>query len=238
MMHLRARKGLTAAKVLIWALGAGVGAHAWAARPMTTEDADSSEAGQCQVEAWTDHDHRGQHAHLSPACGLVDGVELGAELIGGSPASAEPSSRALSLKWTPTWLTWEGWIAGIKAGAEQKKSPNTGRWGAAGASLTALASRHLSDDLTLHINLGHYHSQPATPTATLAAAGLAWTPQERWLVFAELQAQHQASALQQAGVRWWLLPDQLGLDLTAGRSNGVRNSRSWGLGLGWYGLSF
>jgi hypothetical protein len=205
---------------------------------MATEDAATVAVRECQAETWADHDADGQHAHLGGACGLTDGLELGLELIAGDASSAVPVSQGIGLKWAPTWLAWEGWQFGLKTSTARVRSQETGRWRATRLNLTGIATRELSDTLAVHLNMGHYHSQPDQPVATVAAAAVNWTPSERWLLFAELLGQHRAPAVQQAGVRYWLLPETLGIDLTAGRSNATRDSRSWGIGLGWYGISF
>jgi len=228
---LAARTGFAA--LLLTATGA-----AWSARPLATEDNGTNPPGQCQVESWVDNDHDGRHGHFAPACGLMPGLELALDFIGGQPSSAVPVSRSAALRWAPDWMSWQGWQFGLKGGIAQEKATDTGHWVDTGPNVTLVASRALDANWTVFVNMGHYHSQPDVPAATVAALAVTWTPSARWLVFAELLGQHQAPAAQQVGVRWWLWPDKLGLDFTAGRANTTPDSRSWGVGLGWYGLSF
>lgn len=232
MINARAARIGTAALMLTAA------SSVWAARPLATEDNGTNAAGQCQVESWVDNDRDGRHGHIAPACGLMPGLELALDFVGGKPSSAVPISRSAALRWAPDWMNWQGWQFGVKGGLAQEKAIETGRWRDATPNFTMVASHELDASWTVFVNMGHYHSQPDVPAATVAAVALTWAPDARWLVFAELLGQHQAPATQQVGMRWWLWPDKLGLDFTAGRANATRDSRSWGVGLGWYGLSF
>jgi hypothetical protein len=58
------------------------------------------------------------------------------------------------------------------------------------------------------------------------------------MVFAELNGDNRSAATQSVGMRWWLLPETLGLDVTTSRTNATSDSQTWGIGLGWYGLKF
>lgn len=41
-----------------------------------------------------------------------------------------------------------------------------------------------------------------------------------------------------AGARWWLLPERVALDVTTGRSTGTNSTRTTTIGLGWYGIGW
>jgi hypothetical protein len=210
-----------------------------AGRPLNTDDAGANNQAVCQLEAWQDHlAHDVQSRHLAPACGLVDGLEFGFELISNSAASDMPLAHAWGLKWAPDWASWQGWRFGLRAATAKEKSPEDGRWRQAAESFFILASRPLSEQWTLHLNLGRGHNKLERHHDTPYSVALAWAPSDRWLVFGELFGQNNESPHQAVGLRYWLLPDSWALDLTGGRVNAASGSRSWGIGLGWYGIRF
>jgi hypothetical protein len=101
-----------------------------------------------------------------------------------------------------------------------------------------MATYSINDQWAAHLNLGRdVEHHPKGHKAT-AGAALAWTPHERWLVFAELTGAEQQSTTRGADARYWLIPEVLGLDATVSKVNAVKNSTNWTLGLGWYGLKF
>lgn len=218
---------------------AGLCLSAQAGRPLGTEDAGTNPAAQCQLEAWSDSAADGSRStHAGPACGLIDGLELGLEWVHATPKQAQAQGRALALKWAPPWLGWQEWRFGLKAGTAQERAAGSTRWHHASLSALAIASLPLSSQWSLHLNVGREQDQLGHAEHTTYGAALTWAPGERWLVFGELTGQRHAPATQTLGLRWWLLPEQLGLDATASRSNATADSRSWGVGLGWYGIRF
>jgi hypothetical protein len=211
---------------------------AQAGRPLSTEDAGTNAQSQCQVEAWVDHRSDGHTSHLAPACGLADGLELGVELVKASPGDTASQGHALSVKWAPEWLSWQSWRLGAKLGTASERAPHESTWHQASTAALAIASLPLDPQWTLHLNLGRQRNKLDQITSSTYGAALVWTPHERWVVFGELNGDNKTPASQAIGLRYWLLPDQLGLDVTGSRTNATPGSRSWGVGLGWYGLHF
>lgn len=211
---------------------------AQAGRPLTTDDAGANNQAVCQMETWMDHASDARSTHFAPACGLLDGLELGLEFIRVSPGSEQAQGRAIGFKWAPEWATWGGWRFGVKAGTSSGKAPDEPDWHQAANSFSALASLPLNSEWTLHLNLGRERDRIEHTGSNTYAAALAWTPSDRWVVFGELVGHHNIPATQAIGVRYWLLPEQLGLDLTSSRTNATPDSRAWGVGIGWYGIKF
>jgi hypothetical protein len=211
---------------------------AMAGRPLATEDAGTNSQAQCQIEAWVDSASDGKAHHFAPACGLIDGLELGLEWVQASPAADQAQGRAVALKWAPEWLTWHDWRFGAKLGTAQEKAGGERSWHQANVSVLAIASLPLNEQWTLHLNAGHTRNKLDQTSANTYGAALTWAPLERLVVFAELNGDSSTPATQSAGLRWWLLPEQLGLDVTASRANATPGSRSWGVGIGWYGIKF
>lgn len=223
---------------LLACLAAMTAWQAHAGRPLLTDDASVNSQGQCQLEAWVDSASDARSHHLAPACGLIDGLELGFELIRVSPSGEQAQARGIGLKWAPDWATWQGWRFGLKAGSASEKPPGSDTWHQTVYGFSTIASLPLDAQWTLHLNLGRERNKLDQTSANNYGAALAWAPHERWLVFAEVVGHSNTPATQAVGLRWWLLPDQLGLDATTSRGNATPNGQAWGVGLGWYGLKF
>ena len=157
--------------------------HAHAGRPLTTDDAGANNQAVCQIETWVDNASDARSTHFAPACGLIDGLELGLEFIRVSPGSEQMQGRAIGLKWAPEWASWAGWRFGLKAGTSNGKAPDETDWHQAANSFSALASRPLNSEWTLHLNLGREHDRiehTSSNTYAVALDGVwrvTWTPQ-------------------------------------------------------------
>jgi len=223
---------------ILAALGAAVTEPVRAGRPLNTEDAGTNAQAQCQVEAWVDSASDGKATHVAPACGLIDGLELGLEFVKATPSDAQAQGRSASLKWAPDWLEWHGFRFGAKLGANQEKAPDEAKWRNASIAALGIASYTFSPEWTIHMNMGRQRDRLAGVSATTYGAALVWTPFERCLFFGEVTGDNKTPALQTLGLRWWMLPEQLGLDVTTSRTAATPDSAAWGVGLGWYGIKF
>ncbi len=237
-LHAFAPHTLSGALRLATMILALCGPTAHAGRPMATEDASTNPAAQCQLEAWMEKTAEARFTHLAPACGLGAGFELGLEAVSATPGEEQVQARSGTVKWAPEWLAWKDWRFGLKGGTVAQKGPGEGKWHKADWSGLGIASLAINEQWALHINAGHQHDVDSKSNVMTYSVGLNWAPVPRWQAFAEVMGDHKHTATQSAGMRWWILPEQLGLDVTAARVNASANSRSWAIGLGWYGLHF
>lgn len=224
-------------------------AAAWAAlpaqagRPLATDDAGTAESGTCQVEAWGEKAGPDRALVVAPACGVLPGLELGAELVRPQPRDVVRSGAGLALKWAPeSWSmdTGAGKLnLGIKLGAAWVQPAGAG-WQRADSGALALASLKLDEAWTLHGNVGVAREHIGGARASVGNLALVWTPAGPWLFFAEAQANSRrevfGGTVSTVGARYWLMPDKLGLDLTASRESGAGGPTRWTFGLGWYGI--
>ena len=214
-----------------------------AGRPLATDDAATAEAGSCQIESWSDKRSSDRAWVVAPACGLADGVEIGASYSLLRPSHPVRAAGGAALKWAPAAWKLDSGIGtvnfGLKAGADWAQ-PAGGRWTRAGESLLGLASWQLHPAWTVHANFGATHDAASRTRAALLNLALVWTAGERLLLVAETQRNSKpevfGGAVGTVGARWWLAKDVLGLDLTASRGSRSGNPTTWTLGLGWYGL--
>lgn len=216
---------------------------ALAGRPLSSDDAGTADAGTCQVEAWAEKVGSDRATVLAPACGLLPGLEFGADVAVPRPRNGVRAEAGLALKLAP-----EGWKLGLggrelrfglKAGGGWLKPEGAG-WQATGSSLLGLATLEATETVSLHLNLGAARDRASRVTASVASLALVWTPLEPLLLFAETQANNRrdtfGATVNSAGARWWLLKDTLGLDISASREAASGATTTWTLGLGWYGI--
>lgn len=231
--------GHLSAKWLLACLGsiACVGS-AQGARPLTVDDTGVNEVGTCQLEAWKDHEHGARHLHVAPTCGVLPGLELNLESVRSSPGSEQSQGRFIGFRWVPESARWGGWQFGLKGGWLQEKPAGESRWQDGTGSIAVMASRSLSDDVTLLLNLGHTHLTDQGQKLTTHGVALMWNVSPRWMLYVEALGDTRHTVQKGVGLRHWLIPEVLGLDLTAMRTNSRADSRVWGIGFGWYGIRF
>lgn len=212
--------------------------HTQAGRPLSVEDAGVNPFAQCQLETWIDQTADEHSLVLAPACGLGHGVEVGLEFDSPRRTSQKESGRSLAVKWVPEKAQWMGWSFGAKASISQVRAAGNSDWDDGPTSLLGIATYSFDPHWTAHLNLGA--DLVKNPSDTVATAGVAvvWTPHKNWLVFAEVSGSQDTAATRAAGARFWLMPDELGLDLTASRVNAQRDSTAYTLGVSWYGIKF
>lgn len=231
------RNGLT---VTLLALISGLAA---AGRPLSSDDAGVADVGTCQVEAWRESAGPDRAWVIAPACGLWAGVEFGADFTQHQPSEPLRREAGLALKLAPT-----GWKLATPAGelglglkfSQAWARPAQARWEGSGWSAMGLASLTVNDSLAVHLNLGVVRDTASATRGKVLNLALVWTPVERWLAFGEVQANNKrdifGGTVSSLGLRWWAVPEQLGLDLTAGRESVSGARTAWTLGLGWYGI--
>ncbi|MDO6386869.1 hypothetical protein [Uliginosibacterium sp. 31-12] len=215
--------------------------QAHAGRPLGTDDAATVGDKQCQLEAWYERTQDTRAWVASPACGLGE-FELGLEASETKlPEAQKESAQSLALKWAPDVLKFGpvGFGAKLWTGRARVYPAAEEAWEGYrpvenGALL--LASWEITNGLNLHANLGNARDRVEQQNARLANLALAWDAHERVMLFAEAQYQQRAGTTQATGLRLWAIPEKFGIDLTAARVAGVRDSTTFSIGFGWYGL--
>jgi hypothetical protein len=218
------------------ALAALAAPPAQAGRPLATDDAATAGAGNCQVEAWWERTSPARALHVSPACGIGDAIEINGEVARSKSQPPAQTDFSLGAKWVdPAWKLGPVGL-GLKAWVGHTRfADGTRQQGENGAALLASAEGGMA---TLHLNLGALRDPADGRKHGLANIAVVLRPSEQWLAFAEANSVRHSPTSQTLGVRWWLLPEALGLDLTTGRSAGQPDSRVITLGLGWYNIKY
>jgi len=221
---------------MLWCALLCAAGSAQAGRPLSTDDANVIPQGECQVESWYQSADGAHEAHVAPGCGLAHDTELDFEAIHLSPAVDDRNALVLQVKTALPTLDVYGWSFAAKLNAGAVNPVGGNQWRADAYSVTGMATRHLSETLDLHLNLGGERRQREHVSAATYAAALVWNAAPQALLFAEVLGDDKAGATQTLGARWWLQPERIGLDLTVGRQAGVPDSRFVTVGLSFYGL--
>lgn len=207
-----------------------------AGRPLGTDDAGTVGHLKYQVEAWQEH---GEGAHgntVAPAFGLGD-FEFGLETARSREAEGvRARETTLALKWAPENLSLGPVRFGAKAwtGRSYEKNEEESSKARENGAI-AIASWSILESLSAHFNLGVLKDNVDRQTRRLANAALSWTPHENLLFFIEAMNQQSQPTTQSLGMRYWAIPEKLGIDLTVSRQAGNQNSNTIGIGFGWYG---
>lgn len=211
---------------------------AFAARPMATDDTSTANPGDCQIEAWSDQARRASDYTVAPACGISGGLEIDTSFARAFGDAGTASGAAVGLKWVPDGAHLSTGLGELRFGAiafaSLARDPGLD-WHGEAFGLAALSSLEPAPGLDLYVNAYVSHRQAERSNAYGARAAVAWSPDVRWLLFVEGLADSRAQRAANAGLRLWVLPNRLGLDLVFSRANQGGNALS--LGFGWYELS-
>ena len=192
----------------------------------TVDDAALLDPGQCQIDAWVEHESRADRrlAHVGPSCGLGP-VEVGLGWDRSRIQAADaPLATGAYVKWA-VGLTDAVSLGAVVAGNWQAASPRH-----AGTTLVIPVSWRIDDALQAHFNVGRDYVRGGVH-ANRAGVAVEWRPATRWLVIAEQFRQSEAS-FARIGLRWE--PTKaLSIDLSRADRWSGPSSAWWTLGMSW-----
>ena len=217
----------------------------WAGRPLSTDDAGAADLGTCYLEAWLERAGPDRALVAGPGCGVAPGVELGAAYSHLHPGDPVRAAGEVFLKWVPESAQLSTPMGALQFGlrlAVPLERPAAGSWQRSGTVVLGLASLKPNEDWTFHANLGRERERASGITGTMLNLAAAWAPRPELLLFAEVMANNRRAVFggtsQGLGARWWLVPERVGVDLTASRAVDAGSKTLLTLGFGWYGLGF
>jgi hypothetical protein len=199
-------------------------------------------AGSCQVEVWRERLEEQKTWNLATACGFSPGLELGNDFARSRGQDTTDLGRGVSLKWVP-----ENWRVATAAGelqlgstlSTQWERPHESRWQHVGPTLLGLASLTINDQISVHGNLGMRRDIRIRQQAALLNLAVAVAPIVPLQLFAEVLTNNRrqtfGGSVRTVGGRWWLLPEQFGVDVTASKTAATPGT-TWSIGFGWYGI--
>ena len=220
------------AAVLPLALYTAFAPIAQAARPMITDDARTVAPKACQVEMWARKNVDSREYWALPACNPFGWAEL---TFGGARTdvdgeSARTSDVLLQGKTLFKPLEANGWGLGLALGL--LRHPNRPQHRSVGEVYGYVpASVSFADDrVVVHANVGWVHNRDDRrdrPTWGIGAESRLLT--NTWLIS---EVFDQASGTRyQVGVRQWIVPDHVQVDVTYGNRFGHPEARWFTIGL-------
>ncbi|WP_085315804.1 hypothetical protein [Derxia lacustris] len=223
------RRSATAARLGAAALTAALQAGpACAARPMITDDARVVDPHSCQVESWVRRNEDSSEFWALPACNL-GGFELA---LGGARGRDAEGTRTtdvvLQAKTLLKPLDVNGWGLGLAVGNVNHPSLDSSRAMIGDLYVNLPASFSFRDDaFVLHLNAGLLREKATAQARATWGLGSETQLSERFWLIAESFGQGGSPAFAQLGLRWWLLPNRLQVDLTGGAHIGGRLDQRW-----------
>lgn len=227
---------VTGARLLAILLLCGASLPALAFRPLLTDDASVNPVGKCQLETWYQSEPTLHLWAVAPACGIGANLELGVEFTRTSPRLEDRGGFGLQLKAALPALTVGTWDFGAKVNGFALKNPATTDGKPDLYQGFLLATGTLTESVTVHLNLGVARYTAERRDALVYGAAVMYTFGDKGFVFAELAGDHRSGAIRNAGARWWLIGDRLGVDFSVARQAGVADSTLYTLGVAYYGL--
>jgi hypothetical protein len=200
--------------------------HAWAGRPLQTDDAGVLAAADCEVEAVTQRlsaaGQRATESSLQLGCGVgwnsqlavagatarTDGVRESGLALGGKTglwkgAGRDDEASALA-------LSWQYLSAKLPGGA----------WRHVGTGADLLLSMPLAAEYTLHANLGHARNELDKQRSTtwgLAIERAGFGADSRWAPMAEVFGDDREAPWVNLGLRFTAVAEKVFLDFSYGR---------------------
>jgi hypothetical protein len=205
---------------------------AQAARPLATDDTGVLDRGDCELEAVLSRDKAAgvkvDGTSLQLGCGVGAGVQLALGVDRAKEAGFRLRGTSLSGKLSllpgdaASWSASASvlWIDGPGQGTEH-----------AATAVNLLHTRSLSDQFSLHANLGHLHDALARRGSTTWGVALehaGWGPVA---LMGEFIGDDLSAPAWNLGLRWTAVPDRLVLDLAYGQQMITGRPKALSLGV-------
>ena len=203
---------------------------AFAARPLTTEDASILEDKDCQLEAWLDFAHGATQGWLVPACNFGAHVEW---QVGVARTHAHGESRFSDAyaQAKTAWRMGEGpWSLGGVAGVVRRGlDARVQRWD--NPYLLAIATGEFGA-LSAHGNIGWSRDRETERDATPWGVAVEYAAHPRATLLAEAFGLNRERPFLRAGLRHAAIEKRLDLDVSVvTRAHGARSERLLSIGL-------
>ncbi len=195
-----------------------------AARPFVTDDARTVDPGGCQIESFAKQQLRSRASEFwfLPACNPLGNLEMTLGSINSNDTPDSSHTLIVQGKTLLRPLQTNGFGLAMSAGALETASPApAARWS---PYVNLIASLSLRDDaLVLHANAGALNDRPASRSRATWGAGAEIPLTARLYGIAESYGQEGERPSQHAGLRYWIEPNRIQVDGSAGTQRG----RTW-----------
>lgn len=209
--------------------------HAYAARPLVTDDARLTQAHSCQLESWTRAYTSGHELWAMPACNLDENLEitLGVGSYYNQAARYQTMDWIAQIKTLFKLLSDDGWGWGLAVGRvmhpDIQPGPNQ-----LGNTYFYIPVSIAFDHAVLHLNIGMQHDNQQNINKSTFGLGSEFKLGPRVLGIAELYGDQTQSPYLQMGMRYAISPDVFQMDTTIGQQmNGGHQSQWLSIGIRW-----
>ncbi|MCD6734936.1 MAG: hypothetical protein LT103_15245 [Burkholderiaceae bacterium] len=191
---------------------------------MITDDARIVDARACQLESWVRKNRNSTETWALPACNFTGNLEL---TVGGAITSETGRTQATDAvvqgKTLFKVMETNGWGIGLAAGTVRHPRADARDWY---AYVPTSFSLH-DDAVVVHGNLGWLREGEARRERLTWGLGSEVRLAERTWLIAETFGQDRGKPFHQLGLRHWLVPDRIQLDVTYGNRNGGGSEERW-----------
>lgn len=200
---------------------------AYAARPMITDDARIIDPKSCQVESWAKSNRHSNEFWALPACNPLGFFEF---TVGGAITNEKSSDRTytsdgiIQFKTLFRELKTNDWSVGLALG--NNRHPGMSLVGTNHSDVYGYIPLTVSfndDRQFLHLNAGLTRKQLDGSYAKTWGIGGEFQVLPHTYIIAETYGENQIAAAYQTGVRHWVIPNRLQVDLTAGNQGNIGN---------------
>lgn len=200
---------------------------AHAARPMITDDARIIDPKSCQVESWAKSNRHSTEFWALPACNPFGFFEL---TIGGAITNEKNNDRTytsdgiIQFKTLFRELKTNDWSVGLALG--NNRHPGMSIAGTNHSDVYGYIPLTISfndDRQFLHLNAGLTRKQLDGNYARTWGIGGEFQVLPNTYVIAETYGENRITPAYQAGVRHWIIPNRLQIDVTGGNQGSIGN---------------
>lgn len=185
-----------------------------AARPLITDDATTTDTGQCQIESWMQKNDLSHEFWALPNCGITDDLDM---TIGAGYSNTGKTDYLFQMKYLLKPLTTEsfgvGFVMGAVAHPEITRDANQM---ANYYAYVPLSVPLFNDHFFIHANLGWHYDRDIKEHNTTWGVAFETKLNSRWSSVGEIYGDYHKDTFWQTGLRYSIIPDVFQVDSSIG----------------------